>query len=121
MGFLDNLLAPFSTSSADKASADRIAAAQQGYGQYADLANQARGALTTNYTSALNPWQSLWTGGAQGGAQAYADATGANGIAGLDRARAQFQASPGFDFQLNTGLDALNRASVARGGATGNN
>src|SRR5262245_31804124 len=117
--FFSNLLAPFSTGPAEEASAARERAAQQGYGAYYDLAGQALNALQTNYTSALLPYQELYETGRQG-YSTYADATGANGPEGLARARANFQASPGFDFQLNTGIDALTRAGKASGQATGN-
>jgi len=117
MGF--NPLAIFSTGPAEQAAQDKIDMLKQGYSQLSDLYGQGRSTLTDYYTRALQPWQSL-QGAAGGGYQAYADATGANGPEGMARARAQFQSSPGFDFQLNTGVDALARARAAAGGATGN-
>lgn len=109
----------FSSKPAEEAAAAKEAAARAGYAQYGDLAGQGRNALTTNYTAALQPYQQLYDT-ARGGTNAYADATGASGPEGLARARANFQSSPGFDFQLDTGIDALARAGVARGQATGN-
>src|SRR5262245_44016608 len=103
-----------------KAAADvQQQALQRGQQQFDTSAGLGRGALVDNYTAALDPWMNL-QGATQGGYQAYADATGANGPEGLSRARANFQAGPGFDFALNTGVDAISRSGVARGSATGN-
>lgn len=49
------------------------------------------------------------------GVDAYADATGAHGLAGQERARANFRSDPGYTFQMEQGLDALNRSAAARG------
>ena len=52
---------------------------------------------------------------------ASADALGLNGPEGVARAQQSFQTSPGFQFQLGTGLDAITRAQNAAGmGASGN-
>ena len=49
------------------------------------------------------------------GARLYADALGLNGAEGAARARAAFQGGPGWDAQLDTSLDALNRRRNAAG------
>lgn len=61
--------------------------------------------------------------GAAGGeaSQASADALGLNGPEGLARAKATFQATPGFEFQLGTGVDALTRAANVGGMSAGGN
>lgn len=61
------------------------------------------------------------TAGAYGGAadqarQAQLDALGLNGPEGYARAVSQFQAGPGYQFQLNQGVDAATRAANAAGG-----
>lgn len=45
----------------------------------------------------------------------YGDALGVNGAAGNARATSAFQTSPGYDFALNQGLDALERRAGAQG------
>lgn len=104
----------FSGDSAKEAAAAKAAALQTGYNQFSDLAGQGRGALTTNYTAALQPYQELYAKGSRG-YDAYADATGASGPEGLARAKANFQASPGFEFALNQALDANDRRAAGRG------
>src|SRR5262245_16707354 len=109
----------FGSSAAQEAAGAQRNALTQGYGQLSGLYDTGRNALTTNYTSALQPYQELY-GKSSAGYDAYADASGANGPAGLARAQSNFQTSPGFNFQLNTGIDALTRAGNAKGVATGN-
>lgn len=55
------------------------------------------------------------------GSQAYADATGVNGADGLARARATYQADPGYNGGLTTGIDQVNRTAAARGDLGGGN
>jgi hypothetical protein len=119
MSFWDTITAPFTGKPIQDAAKAQIAAAQQGYAQYGDLANRAAGAVTDYGSKATAPWSDLYTRGLQG-YDTYADATGANGPEGLARAKQNFQTSPGFQFQLDTGLDALTRAAAAQGGAGGN-
>jgi hypothetical protein len=45
----------------------------------------------------------------------YLNSLGLNGQAGNDAATAAFQAGPGYQFQLNQGLDAINRRRAAGG------
>lgn len=55
------------------------------------------------------------------GADLYADANGLNGPEGVARAQQAFQTGPGYQFQLDQGLQALNRSAAAGGmGASGN-
>jgi hypothetical protein len=52
----------------------------------------------------------------------YSDAIGVNGAAGNARAEGAFTVSPGYEFQVNQGLDALDRRAASRGMlASGNN
>ncbi len=53
---------------------------------------------------------------------AYSNAMGLNGAEGYNQAMQQFRTGPGYQFQMDQGLDALNRTAAARGGlASGNN
>src|SRR5215471_114475 len=119
MSFFDNLIAPFSTSSIDNATNAQIAAAQAANAQYQSYADKAYGTANQYGSAATTPWSDLYTRGLKG-YDAYADATGANGPEGMQRAIQNFQAGPGFNFQLTQGLDALNRAGAAQGLGTGN-
>lgn len=49
------------------------------------------------------------------GTDLYMDALGVNGPGGNARATGAFQAGPGYEFTLNSGLDALNRRRAAGG------
>lgn len=49
------------------------------------------------------------------GTDLYLDSLGVNGPQGNANAVDAFQAGPGFDFALNTGLDALDRRAASRG------
>ncbi len=110
----------FSSGPAENAAAAKKAALERGYQQYTDLANQGRGAIDTNSAAAVAPSTGLQPT-ANAGYQLYGDVTGAGGAAGQDRARALFQTDPGYQFSRDEALNAATRASVARGGAEGNN
>lgn len=109
----------FGSDAANEAADAKRRGAEQGYGQLSGLYEQGRGALNTAYDQGTQPLFSIFNQ-SQGGSNAYGDATGANGPEGLARAKANFQAGPGFDFQMNRGIDALTRAGAAKGVATGN-
>lgn len=115
-----SLLDIFSNAPAQDAAAAQTAGINAGYGQLSDLSQQGRGALTTNFSAALKPFQANYDV-ASGGQQAYADATGANGPAGLARAQAQFQTSPGYQFQLDQGIGAVNANAEKLGQAASGN
>lgn len=73
----------------------------------------ARDALTAN-GGAYAPLGELADRYGQG-ARLYADALGINGAEGAARAKAAFQGGPGWETQLDTSLDALNRRRNAAG------
>jgi hypothetical protein len=81
---------------------------------------QGRDALNANYGIAGDLYKNLLTSYAPG-ANAYGDATGANGAAGYTRATANFQTNPGYQFQLDQGQQALNRAHAAAGNLNSGN
>lgn len=92
-----------------------------GYNQASGYYDLGRNALNTNYAAALAPFSDITTQG-KAGVGAYADATGANGQAGFDRAAANFRADPGYKFALDQGIQAIDRSSAAKtGGALSGN
>jgi hypothetical protein len=110
----------FSTDAADQAAAD----AKAGYAAGAanaqtDLLNGESNANNL-YGQAYAPFSSLISS-TGAGSQAYADATGVNGTAGLDRAKAIYQADPGYNGGLTTGIDQVMRTNAAAGNLGGGN
>lgn len=71
-------------------------------------------AINTGYGQAQNIFNPINQIG-QGGAQAYADITGAAGQAGQDRARALFQTDPGYQFATDQALKATERTQGTGG------
>lgn len=117
----------FSNDSAEKAAEQRKAGLQAGYDQLSGLYGQGRDALTTgaNTASSLyaglgNQFQNMYGGGAT----AYGDASGANGVAGLQKATDNFKNSGqygAYGFSLDQGLQALNRTHAAAGNLNSGN
>lgn len=110
----------FSSDDANKAAADKIAYAQQGQTQGNAALDTGLATANPLYQQAYQPFSQLYTQ-SQPGMSAYADATGANGTAGLTRAQTNYQADPGYNGGLTTGVDQLNRTAAARGDSGGNN
>ena len=111
----------FSSGNEEEAARQANQGLQKGYGVASDLYGQGRSALGSNYAAGLAPFQSLFDQ-SQKGAQAYADASGANGPEGMARARTAFTQTPGYSEGLNSGLDSLDRRAASRGMlASGNN
>lgn len=80
--------------------------------------------LHSGYDNAASLYKGLgdyFTNQYGGGANAYGDATGANGAAGTARARTNFQADPGYNFSLDQGLQALQRTHAAAGNLSSGN
>jgi len=93
---------------------------QQGYDALSSTYGQGRDALTTGYGQASNLYGNLLNSNTAG-ANAYGDASGANGAAGYGRATANFQSNPGYQFQMDQGQQALNRAHAAAGNLSSGN
>lgn len=110
----------FSNDTAEEAARQRNQGLQQGYDALSSSFGQGRDALTSNYGNAQGLYNNLLTSYAPG-ASAYGDASGANGAVGYDRARANFQANPGYQFQMDQGLQALNRTHAAAGNLSSGN
>ncbi len=85
--------------------------------------NQGNAAIDTGQQQAtgyLGQVGDLWKNlagesGGLSGLNLYGDALGVNGAAGASRASSAFQVDPGYQFQQQQGLDALNRSAAARG------
>lgn len=110
----------FSNDTAEQAAQQRNAGLQQGYDSLSSTYGQGRDAITSGYGQAGDLYKNLLSS-YSGGAGAYGDASGANGAAGYDRARANFQQNPGYQFQMDQGLQALNRTHAAAGNLSSGN
>lgn len=110
----------FSNDSAEKARDLANAGATKGYGDLSDLYGKGRDAITSNYGAAGDLYKNLITSYAPG-AQAYGDAAGANGADGYARAKTNFQTDPGYGFQMDQGLQALQRTHAAAGNLNSGN
>jgi hypothetical protein len=117
MGFFDDI---FNNGAAKDAANAKIAGLNNAYDQASGFFGQGRNALTTNYADAVAPFTSVFNS-ATAGANAYGDATGANGAAGQSRAASNFQTDPGYQFQMDQGLQAIDRGAAARGLSTSGN
>jgi|SRR6185369_10711298 len=84
-----------------------IAAAQSGQSQAIGAAQQG-----------VTPWQQLFAQ-YQPGAETYWGALGIGSPEQIDAARARFTASPGYQYQLDQGLESTDRRAAARGNITG--
>ncbi len=114
MRVISSLFDFFSDKPAKEAAAARVAAQNAGYSQLSDLYGKATDALTSNTGQATSLYQPLLQG-TQAGANAYGDASGANGQEGLQRAYAQFMSSPGYQAGLNAQVDQNDRRMASRG------
>lgn len=108
MGLFDAFTGQPAIDAANKAAAAATSGYNAAYGAYAPLANQARTALTTNTGSAISALSPYTTAGGNA-VQSYTDALGLNGPAGTARAQGAFQASPGYQYSLQQGIDAIKR------------
>jgi hypothetical protein len=104
----------FSTQDQRQAANDQIAGLNAGLGDLTKSFGQGRGALQTNYASGLQPFIQNY-GQAQQGGTALGNALGLNGAQGNAAATAAFQNNPGYQFQLQQGLNSV-LANQARTG-----
>lgn len=113
----------FSNDTAEKAAAQRNAGLQAGYDQLSGLYGQGRDALTSNVNQGIDLYKGLISS-TGAGANAYGDASGANGVEGLQRAMDTFKNSGQYGtygFSLDQGLQALNRTHAAAGNLNSGN
>lgn len=93
---------------------------QKGYDALSSTYGQGRDAINTGAGTAMGYYKPLIEKyGA--GADAYGDASGANGAEGYGRARTNFQTNPGYGFQMDQGIQALNRTHAAAGNLNSGN
>ena len=112
MGFFQDL---FGTSGdASKAAAAKVQGLQNAQNYAEPLYQQGRSDITSGYGQAQNLFAPI-VAGSQAGASAYGDITGANGVAGQDRARALFQTDPGYQFARDQALQATDRTTGTGG------
>jgi len=110
----------FTSKNADEAAARKRAGYSQGFDQARGYIEEGIGRAEPYYDQAFNLF-ALPGERAGRGADLYADALGLNGPEGQARARSTFQASPGFQFQLDEANNLAERRAAARGGLGGGN
>jgi len=113
----------FSNDTAEEAARQRNAGLQQGYDALSSNYGQGRDAITAGANKAMGYYQPLLqsTGG---GSTAYGNASGANGVAGLQTATNDFKNSGQYGVYgigLNEGLQALDRTHAAAGNLSSGN
>ena len=91
---------------------------------YAQAMNASKGAIDSAYQTARgdltgNDYYKTWYDNGSGASNMYANALGLNGAGGSTAARSAFQASPGYDWRVQQGMDALNRTAASRGNLAG--
>lgn len=113
LGGVGSLFGGDATKQAAQANRDQINKyLSQGTAAVDTGAQQAQGYLG----QAGNLYQGLATqSGGLSGLNLYGDALGVNGADGAARAQSAFTTDPGYQFQQQQGLDALNRSAAARG------
>jgi hypothetical protein len=104
----------FSGDKAREAAEAKASGYRHGYDDLSNYYGQGRDALTSNYDKAAGVYQPLYDT-AMRGYSSFADAFGLNGAEGNKRALAAFYNNPGYDVQLQTGVDAIDRGAAARG------
>lgn len=113
----------FSNDTAEKAAAQRNAGLQEGYNQLSTLYGQGRDALSSNVNQGIDLYKGL-INSTGAGASAYGDASGANGVEGLQRATDTFKNSGlygAYGTSLDAGLQALQRTHAAAGNLSSGN
>jgi hypothetical protein len=104
----------FSNKNAQAAANAKIAGINQGYSNATNALQTGIDSANNYYGQAGNAWNVLLGQGNRAGS-AYADALGLNGPEGNARAQTAFQNNPGYQFQLQTGIDAIDRGAAAKG------
>jgi hypothetical protein len=113
----------FSNDKAEEAAAQRNAGLQQGYETLSGLYGQGREAINTGATKAQGYYAPLISKYGQG-SNAYGDASGANGVEGLQRGTEAFKNSGQYGVygvNLGEGLQALQRTHAAAGNLNSGN
>lgn len=111
MGFFTDL---FSSKPAEDAAQKKIAGINAGMSAADSALTTGQASADALYSKAYSPFESLYNS-LGGSASSYADATGANGSEGLNRARTAFTSMPGYQEGINMTLDQNDRRAAARG------
>lgn len=114
MGLFDAFTGQPVIDAANRAAGAATSGYNAGYGAYAPLAEAGRTALTSNYGTGISQLFPYQTAGTQA-LGSYADALGLNGAAGTARAKSAFQASPGYQYTLDQGINAIKRNAGTTG------
>lgn len=115
-GLLGGLGSLFGGSSAKKAARRNEALLNQYQSQGNEYINQGYNDASGYLSDVGGLWQNLANeSGGLSGLGLYGDALGVNGADGTARAREAFQSSPGYEFQLDQGLGALERRAASQG------
>lgn len=113
----------FSTKPAQDAANAKIAGYTSANTNANAAIDQGVSQATPLYGQALGGYQPLDTlaGKFGAGQDAYNDATGVNGAAGIDRATTNFKSLPGYQGGLDTGINQVERTAAQRGDVGGGN
>lgn len=99
---------------ANQAKNDQINGINAGLTAATGQINQGSSALTSNYTSGLAPFLNNYAQ-AQGGVGQLQNLLGLNGASGSNSAMQTLQGTPGYQFALGQGNNAVNAAAAANG------
>src|SRR6185312_8404452 len=114
LGFLGDLLGLNSGDAAINAANKNRTALTNAQTQGNNIINQGYGQANDYLSGLASQYQPLATGAENAGAM-YANALGLNGPSGNAAATAAYQTSPGYQFQIDQGLQALDRGAAAHG------
>src|ERR1700727_823061 len=104
----------FNNNAQQQAAGDQIAGIQSGWNTLQNLYGTGAGALNTNYAAGLQPFLQNY-GQSQGGTQQLGNVLGLNGPAGSGQALTTLQSTPGYNFTLQQGENAVNANEAAQG------
>jgi len=104
----------FNNSVAQSAAQDQISGIQTGASYAGQNINQGINALTTDYTAALQPYLQNYNTASAGTTQ-LGNVLGLNGQNGSQTAQQALQATPGYQFQVQQGDNAINAQAAATG------
>lgn len=114
MSFLSGLLDGGASKDISNATNDQVTGLVNGANAAMGYLNQNPGIITSYGGQALQPYQANYNQGQQG-AGALANLLGLNGPVGSQSALTQLQTTPGYQFSLGQGNNAINAAAAANG------
>lgn len=114
MGVFDIFKSDKGEVAATRANDARVSGLRTGFDKALGYYDEGLAGATTQYERAAEPFGQFIESGVAGN-QAYGDAIGLSGQEGYDRATEAFRAQPGYEFALESGLDAVDRRAASRG------